>query len=363
MELSKIELERYSRQISLSEVGPEGQLKLKAASILIVGLGGLGCPALQYLAAAGVGRIGILDFDYVSLSNLHRQTLYITTDIDKRKVDVCLRRTQAQNPDVSIEAHFCKLQSHNALQIVRNYDLVLDGSDNFATRYLINDACVLAGKPFVAASILKFSGQISAYNYKQGPTYRCLFPEPPADELAPSCAEAGVLGVLPGIMGCLQANECLKIILGLGQILSGKLMIFNALNLKTEILDFSHIKRKYPYKSILPQSEYEKLGPCLQNQEHREISPQQLKQLLKEIPSEICLVDVRTEAERNSEHIGGIFIPLKELALKTDLIDTSKKIIFYCESGIRSIKACEIFKDLQPQAEVFSLKGGPKDFR
>src|SRR5437667_5410143 len=233
---SSSECARYSRHIIMPEVGPEGQRKLKASSVLIVGAGGLGTPAATYLAAAGVGRLGIVDFDTIERSNLHRQILYSEQDIGKSKAEVARERLLQVNPNVRIELHKVRLDSSNALKILKEYDVILDGTDNFPTRYLVNDACVLLGKPNVYASIYRFEGQASVFYAKQGPCYRCLYSEPPPPGLVPSCAEGGVLGVLPGIMGSIQAAEAIDLILGRGRPLIGRLLLFNALDMKFEEL-------------------------------------------------------------------------------------------------------------------------------
>src|ERR1035437_2494874 len=226
------EKRRYARHIILPEIGLEGQQKLKQAKVLVVGAGGLGCPVLQYLTAAGVGTLGIIDFDTVDESNLQRQVLYSTEDIGKHKAAIAKEKLEKQNPDINLVSHVAHLTSANALEIISQYDIVVDGSDNFATRYLVNDACVILNKVLVFGSIFKFEGQVSVFNYKGGPTYRCLYPEAPAEGDVPNCAEIGVLGVLPGIVGTLQANEVIKIITGIGDILSGKLLTLDALTMQ-----------------------------------------------------------------------------------------------------------------------------------
>ncbi|RMI26214.1 MAG: molybdopterin-synthase adenylyltransferase MoeB, partial [Calditrichaeota bacterium] len=237
------ELARYHRHIIIPEFGIEGQQKLKAARVLVVGTGGLGSPLLLYLAAAGVGTLGIVDFDVVEDSNLHRQVLFNQQDLGMPKVEAAKKRLMALNPHIEVVTYNTRLTSANALEIIRDYDVVADGTDNFPTRYLVNDACVLLGKPNVYASIFQFEGQVSVFNYvdkngEVGPNYRCLYPEPPPPGLVPNCAEGGVLGVLPGIIGCLQANEVIKVITGIGEPLSGRLLIFDALKFEVRILKF-----------------------------------------------------------------------------------------------------------------------------
>ncbi|MFQ5664772.1 MAG: molybdopterin-synthase adenylyltransferase MoeB, partial [Terriglobia bacterium] len=230
--LSQQEILRYSRHLIMPEVGMEGQLKLKAAKVLLIGAGGLGAPLGLYLAAAGVGRIGLVDFDVVDFTNLQRQVTFGSKDVGRRKLEAARDRLQDLNPEIEIEPHDAKLSSENALDILRGYDIIVDGTDNFPTRYLVNDACVLLGKPNVYGSIFRFEGQATIFALKDGPCYRCLYPEPPPPGLVPSCAEGGVLGVLPGIVGSIQANETIKLILGRGETLKGRLLVFDALKMK-----------------------------------------------------------------------------------------------------------------------------------
>lgn len=237
VELSRPDIERYARHIIMPEVGPRGQQKLKEASVLIVGAGGLGSPAALYLAAAGIGRLGIADFDNVELSNLQRQVLFDDADVGLPKVEVAARRLAALSPHLQVDQHPVRVDSSNALALFEGYDVILDGSDNFPTRYLTNDACVLAGKPLAYGAVHRFEGQASLFHARQGPCYRCLFPTPPPPELAPSCAESGVLGILPGLIGAIQATEALKFILGLGRSLAGRLLLYDALN-----MDFREVR-------------------------------------------------------------------------------------------------------------------------
>lgn len=240
--LDKTELIRYQRQMQLQELGISGQKKLKQARVLVVGAGGLGCAALQYLVAAGLGKIGIVDFDTVSLSNLHRQVLYTTKDVGQSKVACAINRLSEQNEYVDLKGFEIELNNTNAIEIFSEYDVVIDGTDNYATRYIVNDASVLLDKPLVYGAIHRFEGQVSVFNYHagglQGPTYRCLFPEPPLQDAFLNCSETGVLGVLPGIIGCMQANEAIKIITGIGEVMSGKLMFFNALTMHSQTILF-----------------------------------------------------------------------------------------------------------------------------
>src|ERR1035437_5209301 len=304
--LTKEEINRYSRHIIMPEIGIEGQEKLKQAKVLVVGAGGLGCPVLQYLTAAGVGIIGIVDDDIVDETNLQRQVLYNKEETGKQKADVAAKKLKLQNQNVHLISHILHLTSANALEIISHYDLVIDGSDNFPTRYLVNDACVMLNKPLVFGSIFKFEGQVSVFNYKNGPTYRCLFPEPPID--SPNCAEIGVLGVLPGIIGTLMANEALKIILGIGEILSGKLFVLDALNFQTQIISFEKDPENLKISSLIdydnfctpplshgsPPSPLERAG--VRQGEAKEISVLELKQLL-DSKKDFQLIDVREVSE------------------------------------------------------------------
>ncbi|MEI6509301.1 MAG: HesA/MoeB/ThiF family protein, partial [Bacteroidota bacterium] len=245
--LNPHELKRYNRHIILPEIGLEGQQKLKLAKVLVIGAGGLGCPLLQYLAAAGVGTIGVVDSDTVDESNLHRQILYSSNEVGKNKADIAAKKLSELNPFIKITPIVSYLNSENALQLFSDFDIIIDGSDNFATRYLVNDACVILNKPFVSGSIYKFQGQISVFNYHEGPTYRCLYPEP-GD--IPNCAEVGVLGVLPGIVGCLMANETIKMIIGNGEVLSGKLLVFDSLTMQFNTFGFSTVAENKNIKTL-----------------------------------------------------------------------------------------------------------------
>ena len=323
--LSESELARYSRHLVMPEVGLEGQKKLKASSVLIVGVGGLGTPSAMYLAAAGVGRIGIVDFDVVEKSNLHRQVLYSEKDIGRSKAEVARERLIQINPNIDIELHKVRLDSSNALSILKDYDVILDGTDNFPTRYLVNDACVLLGKPNVYASIYRFEGQASVFFAKKGPCYRCLYHEPPPPGAVPSCAEGGVLGVLPGIMGSIQAAEAIDLVLGKGTPLIGRLMLFDALDMK-----FKEVKlRKDPNCSVCGANptvtkliDYEAF--CGFKEERRElelgseISAPALKQVLDRA-GEVVLLDVREPFEHQICRIeGSKLIPLVQLRMRVN---------------------------------------------
>ncbi|GGD22360.1 molybdopterin-synthase adenylyltransferase MoeB [Hyunsoonleella pacifica] len=347
--LSQNEKKFYSRHLLLNEIGVEGQEKLKQAKVLVVGAGGLGCPILQYLTAAGVGTIGIVDGDTVDVSNLQRQILYTVDDVGKPKAKCAASRLKQLNPYVKFNVHQEFLSTTNALALFENYDIIVDGSDNFQTRYLCNDAAVLTNKPLVFGSIFKFEGQVTVFNYNNGPTYRCLYPTPPSHGSVPSCSEIGVLGVLPGIVGNFQANETLKIILGLGEILSGKLLTFNALTMqqmqfkfsKNESLNITSLESNYDVFCGVPQIE-------------KEITLEDLG-ANKDIYN---LLDVRETWEREQHHIGGQHIPLGELTSRFKEIDISKPLVVYCKSGIRSARAISFLEDNLENVSFVNLKGG-----
>ena len=249
--LTKQEFQRYSRHIIIPEIGIIGQEKIKNSKVLVIGAGGLGCPVGQYLAAAGVGTIGIVDFDEVDESNLQRQILFTPEDIGKSKAEVAAQKLKKQNPNLQFTIYNLQFTSANSLDIIKNYDIIVDGSDNFPTRYLVNDSCVILGKPLVSGSVFKFQGQVSVFNYKNGPTYRCLFPEPPNSDDVPNCTEIGVLGVLSGIIGTIMANETLKIILEIGKVLSGKLLVMDTLSLTMQTLSFRRNPKNLNIKNLI----------------------------------------------------------------------------------------------------------------
>ena len=349
--LSKEEISRYSRHIVLPEIGMEGQDKLKRAKILVIGAGGLGCPALQYLVAAGVGTIGIADGDMVDESNLQRQVLYSLVDIGKFKAETAKRKLTVQNPDCKLQTANCKLVSPNALEILKDYDLVLDCSDNFPTRYLMNDACVMLNKILVFGSIFKFEGQVSVFNYKNGPTYRCLFPQPPQD--SPNCDEAGVLGVLPGIIGTMMANEALKIILGIGEVLSGKLFVFDALNMNSQIISFKKNPTNSKINSLIDYENFCKPKPNL----IKEISAKEFGKLVEERGA-IQIIDVREPSEYSLFNIKGVNIPFKSLPNQIDKIQKDIPVIIHCQHGSRSKRAIELLQKDFGFTNLYNLTGG-----
>ena len=363
--LSKEEILRYSRHLIMPEVGMDGQLKLKNARVLCIGTGGLGAPLGLYLAAAGVGRIGIVDFDVVDNTNLQRQVLFSTADVGKPKVAAAAARLRGLNPDITIDVHETALSSENALDLFKDYDIIVDGTDNFPTRYLVNDACVLLGKPNVYGSIFRFDGQITIFGYPGGPCYRCLYPEPPPPGLVPSCAEGGVLGVLPGIVGTIQAAETLKLILGKGDPLVGRLLLFDALGMK-----FRELKlRKNPecpvcgeHPTVTKLIDYvefcgirgEEAPSTVTN--IPEITPRELKARL-ERGDDLYILDVREPHEYQICNLGGHLIPLGELSRRAAELDSSKEIVAHCRSGKRSADAVDFLRKAGFK-KIWNLKGG-----
>jgi molybdopterin/thiamine biosynthesis adenylyltransferase/rhodanese-related sulfurtransferase len=364
--LSKEEIMRYSRHLIMPEVGMDGQLKLKQAKVLCIGTGGLGAPLGLYLAAAGVGRIGLVDFDAVDLTNLQRQILFGTNDIGRPKIEAATDRLRNLNPDIQIDRFETRLTSENALEILQNYDLVVDGTDNFPTRYLVNDACVILAKPNVYGSIFRFEGQITIFGAPGGPCYRCLYPEPPPPGLVPSCAEGGVLGVLPGIVGAIQAAETLKLIIGKGEPLIGRLLLFDALAMR-----FRELKlRKNPecpacggHPTVTKLIDYAEF--CGVRGEEAasaaktavpEIAPRELKSRLDR-GDDLFILDVREPHEYQICNLGGHLIPLGELSRRVNELDSSREIVAHCRSGKRSAEAVEFLRSAGFR-KVWNLKGG-----
>jgi len=362
--LTESEFERYSRHLVIPEVGEVGQQKLKSASVLIIGAGGLGSPLSLYLAAAGIGNIGIVDFDTVSLTNLQRQVIYDTADLGKPKAELAGKKILAINPGIKVKIYNTKLTSENAVEILRDYDIIADGTDNFSTRYLVNDACLILNKPNVYASILRFNGQVSLFNYNNGPCYRCVYPEPPAPGEIPSCEEGGVIGVLPGIIGTLQANEIIKIILGAGKTLSGRLLLFEGLTTSFRELKI-HKDKNCPScsKQLTTLSDYDMLcgtnGNVLSNmsENKKEITVEELKKKI-ENNEKFILVDVREPYETHISTIGGVLIPMKQLPYRIDELNKDDEIIVYCRTGNRSYYATEFLTDKQGFKNVKNLIGG-----
>lgn len=365
---SQDELARYNRHLILPEFNVTGQQKLKQAKVLVVGAGGLGSPMLQYLAAAGVGTIGIVDPDQVDASNLQRQVLYGEDSIGKSKVEEAKKRVLNINPYIQVNTYSEYLTSKNAQEIIQNYDIVADGTDNFPTRYLVNDACVLMDKVNVYASIFQFEGQVSVFNYldkegKRGPNYRDLFPSPPPPGMVPSCAEGGVLGVLPGIVGSMQALEVIKIASEVGKPLSGRMLLFDALSFTTRVLKLAKdpknpLNGEHPSQTTL--IDYEKFcGLKDQTAESslKEISVQDFVKM-KEEGKDFQLIDVRESYEYEIAHLGGELIPQGEVAKHLDDISRNKPVIVHCKSGGRSTKVVQLLESKYGFSEVYNLKGG-----
>ena len=361
--LSPDELIRYSRHLSLPEVGIEGQQKIKEAKILIIGAGGLGSPVLLYLTAAGVGTIGILDFDTVDESNLQRQVLFNINQKDKSKVDAAKEQLEKLNPNINFNLFNIKLSSKNALDIIKDYDIVIDGTDNFPTRYLVNDACVLLKKPNVYGSIYRFDGQVSIFNYKEGPCYRCLYPSPPPPGLVPSCAEGGVLGVLPGIIGTLQANEALKIILEIGDLMVNRFLLFDALSMEFNELkinknDECEICGINPtIDQLIDYDDFCGINVDDKKSSYSEIDVYELEKYLNgdECPT---IIDVREDYEvAISKLQQAIHIPMNEIPQNIKKFDTNSDYVILCRSGVRSAQICEFLID-NNFTSVSNLLGG-----
>ncbi|HUH82477.1 MAG TPA: molybdopterin-synthase adenylyltransferase MoeB [Nitrososphaerales archaeon] len=345
-QLTKAEVERYSRQLVLPEMGPSGQAKLKGSSVIVVGAGGLGIPASVYLAAAGVGRIGIVDGDVVEKSNLHRQVIYSEADVGRPKAEVARRRLEKVNPNVSVVPHALRLDSTNALKILGEYDVVLDCTDNFPARYLINDACVMLHRPDVYASIFRFDGQASVFDADRGPCYRCLFPEPPPPDTVQDCAVAGVLGVLPGVMGSILAAQAINLIIGHGRPLVGRLLLFSATDMTFNELRIGK-NRGCPVcgnrPTITKLIDYEEFcGTKRASPRVAEVDATTLKRLM-DSGSEIKLLDVREPYEYELCHLpGSKLIPLGELEKRVGELDPADEIVVYCQVGARSARAVEL---------------------
>lgn len=364
--LSKEELARYSRHIAMDGFGLEAQQKLKAARVLVVGAGGLGSPSLLYLAAAGVGTIGLVEFDRVDESNLQRQVLYSVDDVGRSKSEAAKQRLLALNPHIRIEVHEVRLTSENALNIIGRYDVVADGTDNFATRYLVNDACVMLGKPNVYASIFRFEGQVSVFNYRDaegntGPNYRDLYPSPPPPGLVPNCAEAGVLGVLPGIIGSMQALEVIKIVTGVGEVLSGRFLVFDALTFEPRIFKI----RKSPdnplngdHPVITQLIDYDEFcGIKKTERQIKEISATELAAWMEQ-GEDFQLIDVREKYEYEIVNLGGELLPLGEIETLTARIDRNRKVVVHCKSGGRSAEAIRRLEERFGYTNLYNLRAG-----
>jgi len=358
--LTEPEMVRYSRHLLMPEVGLTGQQKLKSSSVLIVGLGGLGNPASAYLAAAGVGRIGLIDRDNIEESNLHRQVLYSEADVGASKVLTAARRLHEVNPLVKVEPHEMTLNSSNALDVLKDYDIVVDATDNFPARYLINDACVLLGKPDVYASIFRFDGQASVFYAKRGPCYRCLFPEPPPPNSVPSCADGGVLGVMPGIIGSIQAAQAISLILGMGEPLIGRLLVFTASDTSFNELRMRKNPRCAvcgPTPTITKLIDYDEFCGVTMGTLDFEVSPASLKREMDE-GRNLVLIDVREPFEFQICRIEGAkLIPLSTLQSKIGGFGKDEDIVVYCHAGVRSARAAQMMID-SGFKKARSLRGG-----
>lgn len=348
MRLTKEEKKQYDRHLILDEIGEAGQLKLKQAKVLVIGAGGLGCPVLQYLTAAGAGTIGVIDDDVVTQSNLQRQILYTIDDIGCSKAETAAKRLSRLNPFVNFNVYNEKLTRENAILLFQGYDIIVDGSDNFSTRYLTNDAAVIAKKPLVYGAIFKFEGQVSVFNHLGGATYRCLYPSPPKPEEAPNCSQIGVLGVLPGIIGSLQANETIKIICEIGAVLTNKLLIYNVLTMHQMLLNF---EKDLKNNVVVLEKDYDFFcGVAIKE----EVSFEELA-VNKE---KYNLLDVREVWERDEFNIGGQHIPLAELPLRVREIHTDKVLAVYCKTGVRSAQAIDVLIQNNFSTTLVNLKGG-----
>ena len=370
-ELTRDELSRYARHLILPEVGVEGQQKLKAARVLCVGAGGLGSPLALYLAAAGVGTLGLVDFDVVDASNLQRQILHTTGDVGRKKLDSAEEKLAALNPAVHVVKHQTMLSSANAMDILKDYDIVADGTDNFPTRYLVNDACVLLGKPNVYGSVFRFEGQASVFATREGPCYRCLYPEPPPPGTVPSCAEGGVLGILPGLIGIIQATEVIKLILGKGEALVGRLLLVDALSMRfrelklkknpecpvcgahptvTALIDYQQ------FCGIVPEASPEAGQETTLKNGIPQMTVQELKQR-RDLGEDLFVLDVREPYEYQIANIGGTLIPQNEVPQRLAEIDRNREIVVQCRSGGRSQRIAE-FLAQQGYPNVKNLAGG-----
>jgi sulfur-carrier protein adenylyltransferase/sulfurtransferase len=363
--LSNEEILRYSRHLIMPEVGMEGQLKLKASKVLLIGTGGLGAPLGLYLTAAGVGKIGLVDFDVVDFTNLQRQVTFGTSDVGKPKTEAARERLTNLNPDVEIATYETRLTSENALELFKDYDVIVDGTDNFPTRYLVNDACILLGKPNVYGSIFRFEGQVTVFGMPDGPCYRCLYPEPPPPGLVPSCAEGGVLGVLPGIVGSLQAMETIKLLLGAGESLKGRLLLFDAMALKFRELKLrknANCPMCGTDRKIHQLIDYNEFCGIRGEEEPEsnllvpEISASELKQRLDQ-GDDLFILDVREPHEYQICNLKGHLIPLGELPRRVHELDSSHEIVAHCRSGKRSAEAVDFLRKAGFR-KIHNLHGG-----
>jgi sulfur-carrier protein adenylyltransferase/sulfurtransferase len=364
MKLSSKEVARYQRHLVLSEFGEEKQLMLKRSAVAIVGAGGLGSPVLLYLAAAGVGQLGIVDSDNVEWSNLQRQVLFNENDVGKNKAEAAAERLVEKNSNSRYRAFPVRLNSENALDILRGYDVIMDCTDNFATRYLLNDVCVLMNKPMVYGSILKFEGHVAVFNHsvkdKTSANYRDLFPQPPDASAVPDCSQAGVLGVLPGLIGCLQANEAIKIVTGLGDVLSNKLLILDALTNEQTVISIKDLNSRQQIKHLIDYDAFcNTTTPLIENKitNMKEVTVQELK-AMKDSGEDFQLIDVREPHEHEICHLEGTLIPQGEIPGNVDRISRDKKVVIHCRSGARSGNMVQWLENNHKFTNLYNLKGG-----
>jgi len=365
MKLSVEENIRYARHLNLPNFGLETQEKLKASRVLVVGAGGLGTPLLQYLTAAGVGTIGVVDFDTIDVTNLQRQVLFSTSDVGKRKSTVAIQKLREQNPHVRFVEHDLKLEAQNAMDIIGSYDVVADGTDNFPTRYLVNDACVLLNKPFVYGAISQYEGQVSVFNYQDGPNYRDLFPSPPLPGEVPNCAEGGVLGVLPGIIGSMQATEVIKIVTGMGETLSGRLFLFDALDFTTQTINIHKNPDNPisgPNRTITRLIDYEEFCNSGETLKVKSITVDALRNW-RESNKAFTLIDVREPYEHEAGKLSPQLIPVSQLEAHLDQIPRIGDVVLYCRSGIRSARAIQMLETKHGYKNLINLEGGMQAWR
>jgi adenylyltransferase/sulfurtransferase len=367
-QLTAPELQRYSRHLVLQDFGIASQLKLREARVLVVGAGGLGCPVLLYLAAAGVGTIGIIDSDTLEVSNLQRQVLYTVSDVGRKKAEAAASRIQQLNPLITIKTYSDRLTAANAMQILQDYDVIVDGTDNFPTRYLINDACVLLGKPFIYGSILQYEGQAAVFNYRLGTNgfsanYRDIFPEPPAPDTVPNCEQAGVLGVLPGLIGCIQANEVIKILTGIGEVLSDKLLILDSATMQQSIFRIMNRNARETIKALIDYEDFcgisggknKSLNDKISSM--KEVTVQELKNLM-DSNADFQLIDVREPHEYDICNLNGELIPMSDIPNSVDKIAKDKQVVIHCRSGKRSGDMLLWLEKNHGFTNLYNLKGG-----
>ena len=357
--LTQNEHNRYNRHLVLPEIGTKGQEKLKKTKVLVIGAGGLGCPVLQYLAAAGIGELGIVDHDIVDISNLQRQVLFTTEDVGQSKATVAHTRLQKLNPEINIKSHQVELTASNALDTLRPYDIIVDCSDNFPTRYLVNDSCVILNKTLVYGAIYKFEGQVTIFNAplsdNRSANYRDLYPTPPTPEIAPNCNDAGVVGVLPGIIGTLQANEVIKLICNIGDQLVEKLFLFDLLNMTSSTIKFSASNK--PITKLINYEKFCNIDTSIKNINMKEITVQELKKMIDQNEAH-QLIDVREQHEVDIAEMGGELIPMGEVMENVDKFSKDKKVVVHCRSGARSGSVIQALEQQHGFDNLYNLKGG-----